>query len=107
MPENCNGLTRLDDDIDFCKINCRWDISHKGKLKHKKLQDLPRKKSGIKNAVPVCLTLEKDLLDYIKSQALQQSMSEGVYIEPNELMRQALIRAFPCPKQYDMFGNKK
>jgi len=51
--------------------------------------------------------LEKDLVDFIKNQALQRSVNEGFYVEPNELIREALQKAFPTPKHYDMFGDLK
>ena len=66
-----------------------------------------KSKGKIKNPKTICLVLEKDLVDFIHKQALQMSMDKGVYVEPNDLIRSAIAKAFPTPKQYDMFGTPK
>lgn len=108
MPEECNGLELIEGQTEFNKLTCRWVKRAVGRQrKEKKEKEIKPKKGGFKNPKSICLVLEKDLIDFIKSQALQKSMQEGVYIEPNELIRQALQKAFPTPKQCDMFGTKK
>ena len=108
MPQNCNGLSLIDDDKDFCKLNCAWARKSAGRpaLPEKKKYQ-KKKRSMIQNPKSICLVLEKDHLDFIKNQALQLSVQEGHLIEPNELIRDALQRAFPTPKQFDMFGARK
>ena len=61
----------------------------------------------MKNPVSICLVLEKDHLDFIKKQALHRSVNEGILMEANQLIREALIKQFPTPKQYNMFGENK
>lgn len=107
MPANCTGLSLLDECNDFCKINCTWSKSKVGrpkldKSKYKKTH--PRAK--MKNPRSICLMLETDLLNYIKSQSMHKSLEEGKYISPNELIREALARSFPVPSQFDMFGKQ-
>jgi len=83
-----------------------WVQKPKGRPIIKK-EKQPKKRSKINNPQSICLVMEKDHLDFIKKQALQLSVQQGTYIEPNELIREALQKAFPTPKQFDMFGDKK
>lgn len=59
----------------------------------------------IKKPKNICLVIEQDLHDFIKAQAIHKSNEEGQLIEANELIREALRKAFPCPSQGDMFGS--
>ena len=98
----------LDEDKEFNKWNCKWVHKAKGrKEKPKEAKVQKRSRSKIKNPQSICLVLEKDHLDFIKNQALQRSVQEGIYIEPNEMIREALQKAFPAPKQFDMFGARR
>lgn len=109
MPEQCNGLKLLDDAREFCKFNCLWVNKKRGRIKKeekpqvKKMKEA-RKRDTIKKPQSICLVMEKDQLDFIKTQALQRSVQEGRLIEANQLIREALSKAFPTPKQFDMFG---
>jgi len=109
MPPLCNGLELIDKTKEFSKWNCRWVTKHAGRhSKPAQAKEKNRVKNPkMKNPKSICLVLEKDHLDFIKNQALQRSMQEGVYIEPNQMIREALQRAFPAPKQFDMFGAPK
>lgn len=108
MPKNCNGLSLIDETKDFCKINCMWIFRKNGRKKLEKGQvNVQKKRRGMKNPISICLVLERDLLDFIKKQALHRSVNEGVLMEPNQLIREAIIKAFPTPKQFNMFGEKK
>lgn len=108
MPENCNGLALIDPDLEFCKLNCEW-IKKSGGRKPVKRQPVAKKinRNKINKPQSICLVIEKDQLDFIKSQALQRSVQEGHLIEANQLIREALQRAFPTPKQFDMFGARR
>lgn len=108
MPDRCNGLMRLDETKDFCKENCLWGRKAAGR--HPVSKEARQKRSNwgkVKNPKSICLVLEKDHLDFIKSQALQKSVQAGHFIEPNDLIREALQKAYPAPKQFDMFGDRK
>lgn len=113
IPEGCNGLVLLDETKEFSKWNCKWVRKKIGRFsKNPEKSNLFNKKSNtsygkIKQPKSICLSMEQDHLDFIKEQALQQSLKEGVYIEPNELIRQALQKAFPSPTLFDMFGERK
>jgi len=78
-----------------------------GRPSIEKKESKKKSRSTISNPKSICLVLEKDHLDFIKKQALQLSVQEGTYIEPNQLIREALQKAFPTPKQFDMFGARK
>ena len=108
LPENCNGLELLDKTKEFCKWNCKW-VFKKGGRKPKEKKDIKvkRKASGVKNPKSICLVLERDHFEYIQKQAIAKSSQEGIMIEPNQMIREALQKAFPCPKQYDMFGESR
>ena len=108
MPSNCNGLTLIDETKDFCKVNCQWVFTKNGRKKLEKRDvNVQKKRRGMKNPVSICLVLERDLLDFIKKQALHRSVNDGVLMEANQLIREAIVKAFPTPKQYNMFGEKK
>ena len=64
-------------------------------------------RSKFQKSKTICLVMENDLFEFIEKQAMQRSLTEKCYIEPNELIREALKKAFPTPKQYDMFGKSK
>lgn len=107
MPLTCNGLELLDGCNEFGKLTCKWSKKKAGRTP--KLIDFKSKKKprpAIKNPKNICLVIDKDQLDYIKRQALQKSITEGVNIEANQLIREAIQRSFPLPKQLDMFGAK-
>jgi len=108
MPSNCNGLALIDEDKDFSKWNCRWSKKNVGRQQiEKKVFTKVSKRTKFKNPKPVCIVLEKEHVDFIKNQALQRSIQVGSIVETNELIREALQKAFPAPKQFDMFGEKK
>jgi hypothetical protein len=107
IPEGFTGIQLIDESKDFSKWNCRWAKRNVGR------QSIPKKKakkkkprSLIKNPQPICLVLERNLLDYIKEQALKRSLEIGSYVEPNDMIRDAIKNAFPVPGEYDMFGTK-
>lgn len=108
MPATCNGIDRLDKHGDFFPTNCFWTFKAKGRKPLKaKLKKVTKSHGKIKNAVSICLWLEKDQLDFIKRQALQRSIESGVSIEANQLIREILRQTMPFPKQLDMFEEKK
>lgn len=105
MPQNCNGISLLDCQKEFCRINCEWRCSTAGRLKSTaEPKEKQTNRAKFKNPRQICLIVEKELLDYIKYQAIQLSAKTRFYVSHNELIRETLIKAFPTPKQYDMFG---
>lgn len=108
MPEGCNGLMLTEGSTQFCKMTCKWSKKNSGRKKIDRNSEKHKKsRSNIKQPQSICLVMEKDHLEFIKSQALQKSIQEGKLIEPNQLIRDALQRAFPTPKQFDMFGDRR
>ena len=108
MPEDCTGLALIDETKEFCKWNCQWVKKSIGRPVSKVPKERRRKRTGVmKNPKTVCLVIEKDHLDFIKAQAMHRSVEVGHVIEANELIREALAKAFPCPKQFDMFGARR
>jgi hypothetical protein len=106
IPENCNALTRIDEKLDFSKSNCKWSNESSGRRKVKENKDSKEveKRSKLKNPKYIGLVIERDHLEFIQRQALHKSIQIGRIVQPNEMIREALQIAFPCPKQYDMFG---
>lgn len=105
IPKGCNSLRLHDETKDFCKANCFWGNTNQGRkaLKGKK----PAKKSKkFKDPRTICLVLESELLEYIKSNALAKSVEGRKMVEPNDLIRQALYDYFKPPKQLDLFKDK-
>ena len=106
MPGNCNGLDRHDKTKEFNKYNCFWAYKKKG-CKRKSGELKPRKihpGSKIKHPVSICLTIEKDHLEFIKKQAMHRSLELGHLVEANDMIRDALKDQFPLPKQMDLLG---
>lgn len=108
MPDNCNALLRLDKTKDFCKVNCKWGSVPIGRPRAgtEKRQG-KSKRIRIKNPHTICISIERAHFDYIKSQAIKRSQETGEIVQPNDLIREGLQRAFPCPKLFDMFGGVK
>ena len=109
MPAECNALVRLDKDLDYCKVNCQWGFVRQGRPRSgvKKPEGKITKRKRIKNPKTLCVTLEQKHYDYIVKQALLKSAETGEIVQPNELIREALVKAFPSPELYDLFGGKK
>ncbi len=107
IPANCTGIELIDETKPFCSINCRW-VDRRGESKEKPVKMPPKRKMKDKINKPksICLVLEEDHFNYIKTQAFHASMSEQEHISPNQLIREALQKAFPLPTQMDMFGKK-
>lgn len=109
MPENSNALIRLDSKIHFCKHNCKWGFVRQGRPRvgDERPAGKVTKKKRIKNPKTLCITLEQRHYDYIQKQALLASTQSGGIVQPNDLIRDALIKAYPCPELYDLFGGHK
>ena len=109
MPPQCNGLMRIEPTVDFCPLNCIWEEKRIGKP----ISGKPKKskhhkcKNSLDDPKTITLTLERDHVAFIKSQALQRSIASGSYMSVPQLIREALQKAFPAPKQFDMFGDKR
>lgn len=106
MPLNCNGLIQLDKKLEFNKFNCKWTFRHKGRKEIPKEPKIKKQTSKIKNPKSICLVMEKEHFNFIKDQAMQISLKKGEYVQPNQLIREALQKAFPVPQLFDMFGTK-
>lgn len=105
MPANCNGIERYDRTKDYSKYNCFWTFKKRGRRKIESKKEKITKKNV--NSCTICLTLDKNHLDFIKKQAIYKSMQEGRNIETNDLIRDALKAQFPVAIQTDMFGSVK
>ena len=102
MPTNCNGLERHDKTKDFCRFNCYWALKTRGNKRKAKEGVRPKKVTKackIKQPVSICLTIEKEHLDFIKRQALHKSVEQGHIVEANDLIRDAIKERLPMPKQ--------
>lgn len=106
IPPDCNGLFLMQGAMEFRKETCKWIKKKVGRPQN----DLPKEKKNprkrFKKSSTICLSIEKELLDYITRLSLEQSIQAGHYIERNNLIRDALALAFPLPSQMDMFGDK-
>lgn len=104
MPETCNGIARLDNTKEFCKLNCKWSLKSSGRKKSvPKSVRLKRDKGESKQ---ICLTLDKYHFELLNRQAHHKSLQFGYPISANELIRQMLDATFPKTTQYDMFEAK-
>lgn len=109
MPDDCNTIVRLDPKLDFSKYNCKWAKAAQGRPRTGDVR--PAKKESrrrrIKNPKTICLNIEQKHYDYINKMAKMQFQQTGVYVEANDLIRDALKKQFPCPELYDLFGKEK
>lgn len=106
MPPHCDGLLLHDRSKGYQKFNCKWGKVPRGPEPGKAHAGKGRRKI-IEKPVQICFSLNKDHYEFIKRQAIMRTQEEGEIVTANELMREALIRSFPCPTQVDMFGTKK
>lgn len=109
MPADCNALIRLDKKIHFCKHNCKWGYVRQGRprVTSEKPAMKATKKRRIKNPKTLCMTIEKEHYEYIRKQAQARSNESGQIVQPNDIIREALEKAFPCPELFDLFGSRK
>lgn len=109
MPDNCNGLVRLDPNLDFIKINCKWAYVAQGRPRTgvEKTKKNPNRRRRIKNPKTLCINIEQEHYDYIKKMAQMRSQETGEIVQPNDLIREGLQKQFPCPQLFDLFGGRK
>lgn len=101
IPDDKNSLGFFNTNIGFVPDNVYWKS---GKRRN------PKERGGTKifsDPFSICLTLEKSHADFIRKQAIQASMSKGYFVSMNSLIREVLIKAFPVPHEFDMFGDRK
>lgn len=109
IPKDCNSLLRKDVDLGYSKMNCEWGYAPRGRPK--KNPDLakkyPKKRYGqFDKPKQISIVLENEHYEWIKRQAIHRSVQQGEIICANDVIREALQKAFPAPKQFDMFGSK-
>lgn len=104
MPQNADGLVLRDKGKGYQKLNCEWGKVARGPAPGKAGERGKRK--CIEKPIKICFSLNEDHYAYIKKQALMKSSEQGEIVTPQEMIREALIKAFPCPGYYDMFGGK-
>lgn len=106
MPDYCDGLILSDKLKGYSKFNASWGKVKRGMPAQEK-RLTKSKKTIIKDAMSFCLTLNQDHYAYIKRQAIMRSQQTNEQVTANDLIREALIKAFPHTSQYDMFGGVK
>lgn len=97
-PPNCNALRLIDDNKDFYKENCEWHMSAVGRPRKIVEKDKGNKKTKNVDTKILCVTMEKSLHDRIKSHSVEQTHKQKMQITVNELIRNALQKAFPGEK---------
>lgn len=109
MPPNCNALIRIDKKVHYCKHNCKWGFAAQGRPRVS--EERPPKKvttrKRIKNPKTICVNLEQKHYEYIQKMAIMQTTQTGAIVQANDLIREALVKAYPCPELYDLFGGHK
>jgi hypothetical protein len=94
MPENCNTLRLIDENQNFSKENCEWFFTKKGrpvKIGRKQKDKNPNNKI-------LCVTIDKTTYELMKRRSIEQTNKEKIQITVNELIRNALQKAFPDEK---------
>lgn len=106
MPLSSDGLVLHDKSKGYQKYNCIWGKVPRGPAPGKAHEGKGRRKV-IEKPIQICFSLNKEHYDYIKRMAIMKTSEQGEIVTANDMMREALVKAFPCPTQVDMFGNKK
>jgi len=107
MPANCNGIALIASKKDFCKVNCRWVTKMAGRKQlPQNISDKPRPMKRIKNPKTVCLVISKEHIDFIRKLAMRRSVEENNFVEANTLIREALEKVYPLPKQMDFVDER-
>ena len=107
MPEEADGIILADKSKGINKFNVTWGKVKRGTPPSLNKKTGRTKKVVIKDAMSFCLTLNVDHYAYIKRQAILRSQQIGDQVTTNDLIREALIKAYPYSSQFDMFGGRK
>ena len=107
IPENFNALVRYAEAIYFCKTNCKWDYVGRGRKRlEADMRSLKKtKKCKVKEPQTICIVLERNLANHIQYLARHKSLEKKENISSNDLIREALKKAFPISSTIDIFGD--
>ena len=103
-PEDCNAILRIDDSKDFFKLNCRWGFVGEGRPKTRVVKKNKRKL--MKNPYLITVRIEKDYVDFLKNQAIHKSLENKKVYTLSDIIKDALNKFCPAPKQIDMFDEE-
>ena len=102
IPSGCKGIRLIDHSIKvFGPGNCAWTKGGRGRPR--KTLPFPSSRKNFKQPVKIYLTVEKPYLEAIKSCADRMSNEIGHVVEPNDVVRDVIRRAFPINEQMEMF----
>lgn len=100
IPLSCNGLELIDASFPYSKSNCRWAFNKRGrKSVEKKSEKVNRRACDDIRSKCIPLILDMAHFEIIQSEAISRSNKEKKTIEPNFLIKEALKKAFPLPKE--------
>lgn len=94
----------LDRSKGYQKHNCKWGKVTRGPIPGSQRTGKPE---SLVKPVRLCFSINKDHFEFIKKQALAKSTDQGSIITVQQVIREALVKAFPCPSTHDMFGDIK
>lgn len=103
IPERCTRIERLDEKLEFCKLNCKWGVGKRGPpvgSQRQKILSCSKKQEG----VSVSIRLEKSMIARLKRKSFEISLSEHRSVSVSQLVREAIMEKFPENEQLDMFG---
>ncbi len=103
-PSECNAIIRLDESIDFLKINCKWGLVKAGRPRRQITKKVKRK--IMKNPHVVTMKMEKEYIEFLKNQAIHKSLENKRVFTVTDLIKEALNLYCPAPKQLDMFNEE-
>lgn len=106
MPDECDGMILQDRHVGYTKFNVSWGKVKRGIRPEDLKKSIKPKKTRIKNSMSFCLSINQDHYAYIKRQAIMRSQQTGDIWGANDLIRDALVKAYPFSGQYDFFGSK-
>ena len=108
LPDGCDGLILKDLKKGYNKFNCSWGKVKRGAKFTGERQKRPSQiNRQIKKAMSFCISINADHYAYIKRQAILKSQQTNNIYSANDLIREALTRAYPFSGQFDMFGGVK
>lgn len=106
IPFDCNTIERIDESLNFSKANCKWAYRALGRPTKPKEAKVNKKSiKKIKKPTLLSVTIESDLLDYIRRVAIQKSAQIGKVVTANDLIRECISKDYPILCQTDIFGD--
>jgi len=107
LKEGHDGLKIAEGFKFYDKVTAKYSKIKRGRKKDFTRMRQKTHKVKIKNRITFTMSLSHDHFTFIKKQALLKSVTAGEAYNVQDVIREALQKAFPVSSQFDMFGDEK